>query len=138
MIQRVSDPFPPYLQGTFTPKPYELGSWKIERMFTSLHVSNVTCYMSHVTCHVSHVTIFSLSQSGRDSLLRVCYQRRLPRLVWIWNQSTLDNGEVSRGRSVAVGVIDGWKVTCNRWKVTCDRWKVTCDMWFVTHDKWFL
>ena len=38
----------------------------------------------------------------------------------IWNQSTVDNGGVSRGRSVAVGVSDRWKVTCDRWKVTCD------------------
>ena len=31
----------------------------------------------------------------------------------IWNQSTVDNGGVSRGRSVAVGVSDRWKVTCD-------------------------
>ena len=32
---------------------------------------------------------------------------------WIWNQFTVDNGGVSRGRSVAVGVSDRWKVTCD-------------------------
>ena len=29
----------------------------------------------------------------------------LPRLVFIWNQSTVDNGGVSRGRYVAVGLL---------------------------------
>ena len=31
----------------------------------------------------------------------------------IWNQSTVDNGGVSRGRSVAVGVSDMSQVTCD-------------------------
>ena len=31
----------------------------------------------------------------------------------IWNQSTVDTGGVSSGRSVAVGVSDRWKVTCD-------------------------
>ena len=30
-----------------------------------------------------------------------------------WNQYTVDNGGVSRGRSVTVGVSDRWKVTCD-------------------------
>ena len=30
-----------------------------------------------------------------------------------WNQSTVDNGGVSSGRSLAVGVSDRWKVTCD-------------------------
>ena len=34
-------------------------------------------------------------------------------IFWIWNQSTVDNGGVSRGRSLAVGVSDRWKVTCD-------------------------
>ena len=34
-------------------------------------------------------------------------------LFWIWNQSTVNNGGISRGRSVAVGVSDIWKVTCD-------------------------
>ena len=42
-------------------------------------------------------------------------------LFWILNQSTVDNGGVSRKRSVALGV------NC-RWKVTCDRRDVICDM----------
>ena len=40
------------------------------------------------------------------------------------------NRWVSKGRSVAVGVSD-------RWKVTCDIWHMTCDMWLVTHETWF-
>ena len=43
-----------------------------------------------------------------------------------WNQSTENNGGVSRGRSVAVVVSDMWKVTCETWHVTCDIWHVTC------------
>ena len=35
------------------------------------------------------------------------------------DNSTVDNGGVIRGRVVAVGVSDRWKVTCDRWKVTC-------------------
>ena len=31
----------------------------------------------------------------------------------IWNQSTVDSGGVSRGRSLAVGVNYIWKVTCH-------------------------
>ena len=31
----------------------------------------------------------------------------------LWNQSTVDNGGFSSGRSVAVGVSDRWKVTCD-------------------------
>ena len=65
-------------------------------MFTPLHVPHVTCQVSHVTCHVSHVTchilrvicpIFCIflffGQSSRASWLRVCYQRGLPRLVFL-------------------------------------------------------
>ena len=44
------------------------------------HVSGVTCQMSRVTCQVSGVTFFL---SGGVSLLRVCYQWGLPRLVFI-------------------------------------------------------
>ena len=31
----------------------------------------------------------------------------------VLNQSNVDNGVVSMGRSVAVGVRDRWKVTCD-------------------------
>ena len=44
------------------------------------HVSGVTCQVSHVRCQVSGVTFFL---SGGVSLLRVCYQWGLPRLVFI-------------------------------------------------------
>ena len=39
----------------------------------------------------------------------------------------VDNGGVSRGRSVAVdvGVSDRWQVTCGRWHKTCDMLHVT-------------
>ena len=46
----------------------------------------------------------------------------------------MDNGVVSRGRSVAVGVSDRWKVPCYRWKAKCDMSHVTCDMSLVTCD----
>ena len=36
--------------------PLELGTQHFERMFTSLHMSCVTCHMSCVICHRSHVT----------------------------------------------------------------------------------
>ena len=37
-------------------KPYELGTWSFEGMFTSLHMPHNMCHMSHVTCRMSHVT----------------------------------------------------------------------------------
>ena len=40
----------------------------------------------------------------------------------------MDNGGVSRGRSVAVGVSDRWKVTCDMWHMTCDMRRFTSDM----------
>ena len=40
------------------------------------HMSYVTCHMSHVMCHMS---IFF----GEAYRLRVCYQRGLPRLVYM-------------------------------------------------------
>ena len=45
-------------------------------MFTTSHVSGVTCHMSRVTCQMSRVR-----KSGEASHGRVCYQRGLPRLV---------------------------------------------------------
>ena len=62
------------------------------------HVARVTCHMSHVTCHMSHVTchlspvtchvslfffFFLFRQSGEAYPWRVCYQRGLPRLVFL-------------------------------------------------------
>ena len=51
-------------------------------MFSPQHVM---CHVSRVTCNVSHVTFFSsfFLQSGEAYRLRVCYQRGLPRLVFI-------------------------------------------------------
>ena len=43
----------------------------------------------------------------------------------IWNQSTVNNRGVSRGRSVAVGISD------------IGRWHVTCHMSHVNRDTWF-
>ena len=42
---------------TFTLKLYELGTWHLERMFTSLHMAHVRCHVSRVTCHKSHSTL---------------------------------------------------------------------------------
>ena len=44
------------------------------------HLSYVTCHMSHVTCHMSHVTyhIFLIVEASQ---WRVCYQRGIPCLV---------------------------------------------------------
>ena len=48
---------------------------------------NVMCHVSRVMCQVSHVTfiyfIFFFGQSGEAYRLRVCYQRGLPRLVFM-------------------------------------------------------
>ena len=74
-------------------------------MFTMPYVSCITCHMSYVMCHVSRVTCHiscvtchmsqkkkeknrkkkkkNLRKSGRASWLRVCYQRGLPRLVFL-------------------------------------------------------
>ena len=41
----------------------------------------------------------------------------------------MDNGGVSRGRSLAVRVSDRWKMTCDMWHVI-----VTCDLWHMTYD----
>ena len=40
----------------------------------------------------------------------------------------MDNEGVNRGGSLAVGVSDRWKVTCDRLKVTSDRWNLTWDI----------
>ena len=58
-------------------------------------VSSVTSHLSHVMCHLSHVIFFvgpiglfeiwrsAIGQSGGAVRWRVCYQRGLPRLVFI-------------------------------------------------------
>jgi hypothetical protein len=73
-------------------------------MFTHPNVSHVTCHVSRVTCHVSRVTchmsrvtchvffffffnffffFFFFGKSGEAYRGRVCYQRGLPRLVFL-------------------------------------------------------
>ena len=52
LINWLSNPFWKYLQNTFTPKPWELGSWHFEVRFTSPLQSCVMCHMSCVTCHM--------------------------------------------------------------------------------------
>ena len=55
-------------------------------MFTPPKVLHVTCHVSRVTCHMSRITFQKISllfgQSGGAYRWRVCYQRRLPRLVF--------------------------------------------------------
>ena len=51
----LSHPFHSNFQDTFISKPYELGTWNVERIFASLQVSHVTCHMLYVICHMSHV-----------------------------------------------------------------------------------
>ena len=47
---------------------------------------------------------------------------------YIWNKPTVNNGEGSSGRSLAVGVGDMWNMECDMGHVTCDMLIVTCDM----------
>ena len=63
------------------------------------HMSHVTCHMSRVTCHVSCVTchMSHFFSSLEVYWWRVCYQRGLPRLVFLpwpffslfWHGTTL-------------------------------------------------
>ena len=50
-------PFVQNLQYTLNPKPKELRSWNLERMFTPHHVSHVRCHLSGFRCQVSSVLI---------------------------------------------------------------------------------
>ena len=45
------------------------------------------------------------------SKVKKVFVHDLSELFWIWNQSTVDNGGVGRGRFVAVGFSDRLKVT---------------------------
>ena len=50
------------------------------------HMSHVTCHLSHVTCHMPQVTcklFLGGGQNGEASHWRICYQRGLPRLVFL-------------------------------------------------------
>ena len=51
--------------------------------------------------------------SNVTTILMMFIVHDLVGIFLIWNQSTVDNGGVSRGRSVAVDVSDPWKVTCD-------------------------
>ena len=72
-------------------KSYELGTWncsppsKCHISHVMFHVSHVTCHVSRVTYHMSHVKchIFLFLQSGWACWWRVCYQRGVPRLVFL-------------------------------------------------------
>ena len=44
-------------------------------------MSRVMCHMSHVTCHLFIYLFFG--QTGEAYRWRVCYQRGLPRLVFL-------------------------------------------------------
>ena len=62
------------------------------------HVSGVTCHVSHVTCHMSCVMcqifiLFFFLQSGEASQGRVCYQRGLPRPVFMDTSSGECDGD---------------------------------------------
>ena len=95
-IHSLTDAFPPDLQKIINPKPLELETWHFERMFTPHHVLHVICHLSYITCHVSpvtsHMSFFQKNtfflfkknrQSGGTSRWRVCFQRGLPRLVFL-------------------------------------------------------
>ena len=58
------------------PKLLELGTWNFKTMFTTPHVSHVTCHVSCVTCQFIYFW-----KRGGASWWRVCYQRSLSHLV---------------------------------------------------------
>ena len=62
-------------------------------------MSRVMCHVSRVTCHVSHVIFLFYGQRGEAYRWRVCYQRGLPRLVYL-----VDLGK-TRGCSINTVVI---------------------------------
>ena len=62
-VNLIKGTFPPNLHNIITPKPWELESWNIERMFTPHHMSYVRC--QSVTLQVSGVTIFFLKTKWR-------------------------------------------------------------------------
>ena len=51
----LSDPLVKISANTLNPKPEELGSWNVERIFILYYVSCVMCHFSCVMCHVSCV-----------------------------------------------------------------------------------
>ena len=69
------------LQCTVNLKPEELVSWNFERTFIPHYGSCVTCHVSPVTC--PFFCLKKIGLSGGASRWRVCYQRGLPRLVFV-------------------------------------------------------
>ena len=56
LTDRVTHPFSPNLQNTINTKPLQLGTWNFDTMFTTCHMSCVTCHVSRVMCHLRCVT----------------------------------------------------------------------------------
>ena len=63
----LTHPFPPNLQDTFPPTPYELGTLMLRECSppsichmscVTCHVSRVKCHLSHFDCHMSHLFLF--------------------------------------------------------------------------------
>ena len=85
----------PGVAGVVLQSPPSIINWFIQSSFSSMfipnYVSHVTCHLSPVKCHLSHVTCqmskksypLKNGQSGVASWWRVCYQRGLPRLVYL-------------------------------------------------------
>ena len=76
---------------------------------TTCYMSCVTCHVSHVTCHMACVTchFFFFRQSGESYRWRVCYQRGLPRLVFI-------NIYISYRKNGLSGGASRWRVCYQR------------------------
>ena len=94
LINWASDAFPPDCQNSKNPTPLQLQSWFFKRMFTTHHVSCVTCHLSYVTCHVSPVTchkpcvtshmyffLWKNKYKLMDLVCGGCFHRGLPCLV---------------------------------------------------------
>ena len=98
----------PHLQDNFYPKLYELWTRNFERIFTSFHVSHVTCQMlcitcheshvtyhvSHVTCHVSHVIYHMYFFYHCLYPSRIVHFKILPESVWITSISKSQQNSV--------------------------------------------
>ena len=51
-----NSPFSPNLHSIFTSRPFGLGTWHFDIIFTSLHVSHAMCHLPHVKGCMSPVT----------------------------------------------------------------------------------
>ena len=120
------------------------------------HVSRVTCHVSPVTCHLSKNYFFDIliyiffyvkkmGQSGGAGRWRVCYQRGLPRLVYLINwlsQSSFSSksSKHHKSQTIRAGDLKFWHnvhhlshvmfhvpcVICHVSPVTCHVSQVTC------------